>query len=222
MIVRRLLFAFLILSSAPFAKAQFYNVDFGSFNGAPASTFGASASQPGVWNNVTSSGPTALVDTSGAATAAQISVSAGIFGGSSVSPFTGDLDLLLNDNFFTVSSGPWSFVITGLTNGIYSLFYYAPPSTIVSTGSFTVNGVFAPDLTGSNSGSGTVQGVDWQVIHGIPVTTGTMTSTFGSATQSINGLSGMQLVVPEPSTGLLLASALAGFALRRRRTATGR
>jgi hypothetical protein len=207
------------------SAAMSFNIDFGSVDAAPASTFGASAAQPGVWNRMTSGALLPLLDLSGAATSAQIAVSGGNFGGN-YTLLGGDLGLLMNDNFYSDPGNSWTMTISGLANGNYDFYYYAPTHPVVDTGAFTINGTAAPNLTGSTSGSGTVQGTDWQKLVGVAVTGGTLTTTWGSGGGRYTGLSGIQIVaaapVPEPSTfiaGALLALpfGLQGFRWLRNR-----
>lgn len=200
-----------------------FNIDFGNsdiFPGItppPASSFGASANQPGVWNQLTSVSPLALVELSGAPTAVQIQSSAQVFGGF-YSSFSGDLGRLLNDNFFSNPGVPWSISISGLANGEYDFYYYAPAHPFVDSGNFAINGTIVPNLAGSDAGSGTVRGLDWQVLTGVAVTDGTLTTTWIEGGGQFTGLSGIQIVsvVPEPSSLALAISSILVVSYGRR------
>ena len=169
---------------------------------------------------MTSGAPLALVDVSGAATGVVISVPvAAGFNGFSGS-FAGDLGLMINDNFYSNPGSPWSMTVSGLVNGNYDFYYYAPTNTSVDTGAFTINGIPAGNLTGSTSGSGTVEGLDWEKVANVPVTSGTLTTTWINAVPAkFTGLSGIQIVpTPEPGSLALLVLAGASLGLRRKRT----
>lgn len=217
-----ILWTLVLLGGPAFALGASFNLDFGGWNGfvitpPPSSAFGASAGQPGVWNQMTSGGLLNLVDLSGAATSAQISVTAGDFTGFS-GDRTGDIGLLLNDNFFSNPGAPWVMTITGLNNGAYDFYYYAPSHQLVDTGAFTVNGLAAPDITGSKTGPGTVQGVDWQVVTGVTVVNGTLSTVWQGGGSQFTGLSGVQLVAtPEPGTAAVLALGAGILVLRRKK-----
>lgn len=201
------------------SASMLFNIDFGSNNAAPSPAFGASALQPGVWNQMIGA-PLALVDVSGAATGVVISVpvadSFGGFGGS----LAGDLGLLMSDNFFSSPGTPWSMTVSGLANGNYDFYYYAPTHPSVDTGAFTINGISAGNLTGSTTGSRTVEGLDWEKVANVPVTSGTLTTTWINAVPAqFTGLSGIQIVpTPEPGSLALLVLAGASLGLRRKRT----
>jgi len=101
-------------------------------NGAPSSSFGGAASQPGHWNRVqfgTASAP--LLDTMGASTSVVMSVD--YFGFASGGGFrnksnTGDFALLLNDALqvgVLSTGGAKEFFFTGLHEGVYHVFTYA-------------------------------------------------------------------------------------------------
>ena len=120
--------------------AQNFNVDFSAHFGGPAATFGAAANQVGTWNVVSSAGPSTLLDLNGNTSAASIAVTASTFDGFG-GGHSGDLQALLDDNFFASGGQNWSLTISGLSNGLYNFYYYAPSNGSVDTGPFTVNGV---------------------------------------------------------------------------------
>ena len=185
--------------AAPHVAAQSFNVDFGDGRGTPTSTYGAAAGQVGAWTTIAVTGSAvALKNLDGTASSGQLTLSAQYPGGTATTR-TGDQAALLDDNFFSDRPASWSVVVTGLANGRYSLYYYAPANSLVDTGAFTANGVAAANLTGSAAGF--TQGVDWQVIPGVVVSNGTLTLSENSY-PDLAGLAGFQLVgaVPEPST----------------------
>lgn len=228
--------ALLVLALAALAspvQATLLNIDFGLAKGTAASSFGGAAHQAGTWNGVGVFGNTALADTSGtfspglaihlaAGMACSGSVGCGYSGGASS---LSDTQKLVNDNFFASAGQLWSLSIFGLDNGLYDVFYYAPSNTLVSTGSFTVNGVSQAAVDNPQGDTtALVLGVTHGLATGIWVNQGVM--TFQSAsTLSYRGLAGLQLVsaknVPEPGTLGLVAVAFAvllgwGAALRKR------
>ena len=71
-----LLIAAFLFVQAPAHAADSINIDIGD-QPSPSSTYGSASEQPGAWNGITAlDTPTALVDTSGAATGASVSVTA--------------------------------------------------------------------------------------------------------------------------------------------------
>jgi hypothetical protein len=203
----------------PATAASIY-IDFGTYNGAPSSLFGAAAGDPGVWNNVLRGVPSDLLDTDGNASGVRVSVIATSDGTGAGS--TGDAALLMNDNFYS-SAGAWSVSFSGLDDGIYDLYLYDPANRAVSTGSGTANGVGFASINGAFSGSFTLN-ADYLLLSGIVVKGGLLTA---GATEpgAMSGLAGLQLVatelapttVPEPNLAVLLACGLvmlAGLKLR--------
>lgn len=110
--------------------------------GAPSNTFGAAASQQGVWNAVyyADRGPRLLYDTGGQLTRAAISVGSSSgeldggafrFGGN-----TGDFAQLLNDacsGSTVVQGGVLTYSFAGMAQGVYDLYTYAVPITGTTT-----------------------------------------------------------------------------------------
>ena len=118
---------------------------------------------------------------------------------------------MLDDNFFASGGENWSLTISGLSNGLYNFYYYAPSNGSVDTGPFTVNGVAAASIAGDNS-SPLTEGLNWEVVSNVSVTNGTIT-VLSTDTAGIRGLAGLQLaVVPEPSAISLLALGIIGLA----------
>jgi hypothetical protein len=214
-------FIWLFVVSAPRASSQNFNVDFGNGFGIPSNTFGAAANQPGFWNNISAAATAQpLSDLAGSPTTVTLSLIADNYMGSSGTSagHTGNLLALLDDNFFSTDTDPWSLSISGLSNGTYNFYYYGPGNALVDTGTFTVNGTAASSIPGSTSNTFD-QGVDWQVLSGVQVVNGTLT-VIPTTTEGARGLAGFQIVgVPEPSVSILAAAGLliSAMVLRRRK-----
>lgn len=213
--------AMLCMSST--ANADIY-IDFGSVADV-ADTYGGAAGIAGTWNAISfpGGGPInesflGLFDSNGVGSSVDVAVSASILTGTSdfVSPSAGDA-ALLDDDFYAIGGAAWSVTISGLQNGIYDVYYYAPSHSGVTTGSFQINGSNAIALTGGPAGLD--QGVSWERMTGVDLTA-TDTVTFAStSTGGFRGLSGIQLIraVPEPTTLPLMILGFVGYLGRRRR-----
>jgi hypothetical protein len=214
-------FIWLIFASAPQASAQNFNVDFGNDKGIPSNAFGAAASQPGFWNNFPAAATAQpLNNLAGNPTTVTLSLAADNYMGSSGTSagHTGDFLALLDDNFFSTDTDPWSLSISGLSNGTYDFYYYGPGNALVDTGPFSVNGIAASSIPGSTSNTFD-QGVDWQVVSNVSVVNGTLT-VIPTSNDGIRGLAGFQIVVvPEPSVSILAAAGalITAMFLRRRK-----
>jgi hypothetical protein len=204
---------FLITVLGSSANATLINIDFGVNTLSPSSN-GAASGQTGIWNMVNNLGLTSsLLDINGVATPVDLNLTAGRIQGNS-----GDHTItpLLSDNFFSYGGRSWSFTLTGLSTGLYDIYYYAPLHSSVSTGSFTIDGTSLSSLSGGIGNL--VQGISWDVLGGYSVN-GSL--TFRSiSTTSYRGISGLQLVqktqdVPEPSTIAIFALGMIGLASRR-------
>ena len=214
-----------VISWSPSASATALNIDFGSIGPgvAPSSSFGAASGQVGVWNNITAFVTGAgIVDITGAATGAAISITAATMGGNLPLP-PGDANDLMADNFFDGNS--WSLSITGLSNGLYDVYLYEPHNSLVGTGAGTLNGVAFGDING-NFGGTFIAGSNFHLLSGVTVAGGLLTASAVPVLKAV-GLSGMQLVplfqapqIPEPGTLALFGFGLAGLGyMRRRRSA---
>jgi hypothetical protein len=204
----------MFLTAVPSAAAASIYVDFGAFNGAPSSAFGAAAGVAGVWNNITLLGATAgLLDTDGTLTSVGITVSATSMDGTG-GPGSTDAARLMHDNFFAANGGAWSVSLSGLADGSYDLYLYDPTNRAVSTGGGTANGIAFASVNGAFSGS-FAAGVDYLLLNNILVTGGSLTAS-GTEPGGNSGLAGLQLVardvapttVPEPEIATLLACGL--------------
>ena len=177
------------------AQGQAFNFDFGEdYQGLPAS-YGAASGLMGSWNDIVTTGAMPnVVDVHGNSTAVTLTLTADVPFGRIGAGSTND-DALLRDNFYSNVGNAWSVALTGLVNTLYDVYYYAPSHSLVSTGTFDVNGESGVDLLGDDN-SAMINGVSWQVIEDVPVTTGTM--QFSSiSTTGIRGLAGIQLAIPE-------------------------
>jgi len=209
----RVLLANAIFLFAGSVQASSIYIDFGDkgTDHVPSSSYGAAAGVPGEWNVVTSwDTATALTDINGDATGASISLSSSLpFSDGWVAEEGTDQLALQGDNFYVFSNyggSGWAGQINGLSNGVYSLFLYAPNNGRVQTGDLIVNGVSVASVA-----SGSIQKF-------VTVTDGTLSMT-SSGLFEHEGLAGLQIVtaVPVPGALWLLGSALAGLGWMRRR-----
>jgi hypothetical protein len=154
-----------VLSAAPIpALAQTgFNLDFGVFYGVPPAADGAAAGQPGVWNE------------------APIGVTALVAGGGNE---------MIRDNFYSNPGNGWSVDLTGLENGSYVVYVYAPTNTAVSTGAFTLNGEAFASMPGDSTGA-YIEGVSY-ISAAVEVDAGSI--AMSGSDPSFNGLAGMQVV----------------------------
>jgi hypothetical protein len=181
--------AVLILSLAPAAAAENLNVDLGTHWGTPSGSFGAASGQSGTWNQVGLAGSAGLLDVTGAATPVAMSVSALADTG-----WTGtgsdDSRLLVEDNIWIGGGGSWSVTLSGLANGAYDLYLYAPAHPTVSSGELSIGAVWHGDIPGTWSGS-FVEGTNTLRVS-LLVTDGQIVIASSFATTL--GLAGLQLV----------------------------
>lgn len=172
------------------------NVDFGTEFSVPAAGYGAASGQAGAWNQ-SGLGVSALVDVTGAAAGASVSVVATTDTGFYTTP-TDDAGELLSDNFFATAGSGWSVSVAGLAAGDYRIFLYAPSNPSVATGSMTVDGTAVASLPGSGLHD-LVEGTSWESVD-VTFAGGTLTIEGSGATV---GLAGLQ-VVPLETAGLNL------------------
>jgi hypothetical protein len=200
------------LGGALLVEASDLNIDFGNADGGPSSGFGAAAGQAGSWNVIADGNQQSLVNLAGLTTSAQITVTASSFAGANSDPaHSGDLAALLDDNFYSNPNTSWSFTITGLTDGYYDIYYYAPSNAGVDTGNFTLNGNAISNIPGDD-GNGFTEGVDWEVYPDLDITAGSLTAV-SSSINEFQGLAGLQIVaVPESSAWRMTMLGLVGVA----------
>jgi hypothetical protein len=219
------------LVAAAVAGAQSLNIDFGTATDpgaglAPAS-YGAAAGQVGSWNQVGTGAVANLLGLGGGSSGVSITVTADSPSGSSGGACSGNLGLLVNDNFY--SNGPSTVVLSGLANDNYLVYFYDPSHTGVPTGDIDANGVLLASLNESIPSCTLTANVNF-VPAWVPVTSGTMTIQLSAPSGgTYTGLAGIQLVqggviyqTGVPTLGpwgiaLLAALVLAGalIALRR-------
>jgi hypothetical protein len=208
------------LASAVAADAASYNFDFTDKFGAPSSSF-AAAGVAGIWNVTSrvSATATGFTDVTGANGGVSVSITAGVLDGFTVSAAT-DVLALLNDNFYT-ESGSWALEVSGLLDGVYDAYLYAPAHSEVALGQGAANGAAFSSISG---GATLVEGVSYTVLTGITVTGGLFNASATSIGTGFSyaGLAGLQLVgpvadVPVPAAGLLMLTGLGALGLARRR-----
>ncbi len=182
----------LIASISP-ARADGFNVDFGTKYGVPAVGYGAASGQSGTWN-LAGLGLTALTDVSGGTPGVTVNVIAGVgTGGVGAVPVNDD-QLLLNDNVFSVGSG-WSLGFKGISSGDYLVYLYAPSNTVVQTGALNVGGTPVASIPGTAT-STLIEGTSWVMVK-VNVASGKLLVT-GTGVGN-TGLAGIQVVpAPEP------------------------
>ena len=172
----------------------------------PADSYPAAAGQMGVWNLVGDIGSQTLFGLNGATTGVSLSLAADDPFGYDGAARDGDIRALLNDNFFSNEGDPWSVTISGLANGTYDFYYYAPSNSAVDTGPFSVNGMAALNVPGDNSVEPLIEGFNWEVLHNVIVSNGAI-EVISTDSTGYRGLAGIQLLaVPEPKPIFLLGS----------------
>ena len=171
------------------ANAVSINIDFLSIRniGVPPDTYGAAANQSGRWNQINedATSPTALQDLGGGSTFVQIELSGGLSDGSGTSALSADDRALLADNFLAAGSS-WTVAITGLTNGAYNVYVYAPTNGLVSTSAFSINGAVQVELSGSETNTTITEGTDYLVASTILTDGMIRTETESRLTESVS------------------------------------
>lgn len=114
----------------------------------------------------------------------KISVSSGAMGISG-NPYY-RFNSLFDDFFYSSDGATWVVSITGIKNGTYSLYIYAPTSSTVPTGDMTINGVFVPGIQGEYLGFSYLE---------VVVTISDETLSMSGVNSGLkSGLAGLQLV----------------------------
>lgn len=208
------------LLAASSAHAVVFNIDFGTDFGNPIETY-AAAGVAGRWNWIQDGDPIELFD--GASiyqtTPVMLTVTADVHQGSSPST-----DALFSDFIYSygTSDPSWGVAISGLSDGTYDVYYYAPHHPSLVTGDFTINGVGVSSIKGASVAAGDlVKGASWDVAKGVVVSGGTLTLQAKSNSKlDYIGLAGLQIIsIPEPATyaALMGGAVLLGAMVWRRR-----
>jgi hypothetical protein len=209
---------------APAAPAQNFNLDFGGSFGIPTSAYGAAAGQAGDWNYILAfvpSGPTALVDISGAATGVSVSVAPGpngYTGGGPVyynNPNTSGDDQALMDDILDLGAGLTGVLVTfdGLAPRTYDVYTYAWAPDNVNVGAAWMSLVTVP---GGTPGQVSVGSIDWPTgghtlgetyaVHTITVSSGAPlqvlieADTLAGDWASLNGIQIVESTTGPPAT----------------------
>ncbi len=213
-----LLGATLLVASS--AEAVVFNIDFGTSYSNPLQDY-AAVGVAGRWNWIQNGVEKELYDGDYTfqATPVMLTVSADDYQGSSLST-----DALFSDFFYSNggSDPSWSVAISGLSDGTYDVYYYAPHHPYAVTGDFTINGVGVSSISGASVAAGSlVKGSSWDVAQGVVVSGGTLTLQAKSMpTADFIGLAGLQIIsIPEPATyaALMGGAVLLGAMVWRRR-----
>lgn len=191
-----------LLAAAGPAFGQAFNIDVGEnlLYPIPASSYGAAAGQPGVWNGVDGTTPVsvALTDISGSPTAVTISGNGGIAYEWNNNHTFGDDQNLMDDMNDPGLQSVWT--VTGLLPGVYSVYTYAWASdNTIYRSIVSVAGSPHPAQTeGGVWPSGFSQGVT-HAVHRVILDGGqdlVVTIALGVQFGSFNGLQ----IVPETGT----------------------
>jgi hypothetical protein len=193
----------LLVVLSPVGLPQAFNVDCNPALGIPTSAYGAAASQPGVWNSVsTFSSPASLVDTSGTATAVTLEWPGFHFAYASNHIQTlGDDEALMDD----LLDGPETYTLKGLLPGEYDVYTYAwaPDDVQARTGVIVPGGTGGVQNIGGSWTGGHVQGITYAK-HSVTVTGGqiAIVITIANKFASLNGIQvePKNLPCPDPIT----------------------
>lgn len=201
-LVRTAFLLVLVSLLATAASAQDFNVDFGGAFGSPASTFGGAAEQPGFWNDLDAIRTFDLLDLGGGATAASLMVAANTAQGEGTSGSDSDAAKLLDDHFHDcVDPDEWSLAFSGLQDGLYDVYLYAPSNSAVGTGDMVVGGATVAEIPGAPAPLD--QGENWVRVPAT-VTGGTLEIRGDGGAFNCVGLAGVQLdhldATPPPDT----------------------
>jgi hypothetical protein len=225
-LLRSVVLGALACLGAPVAYSQGFNIDLNVAappnlgGGVPSPSFGAAASQPGVWNSNTAQGqvPFFLTNLDGSISTVLFTPPVGGSSGGFNNPSnTGDFALLQNDGR-DVWLDYWTF--SGLQTGWYRLYTYASqPSGIVTNAFVTVGNASVPTqiVTGPMPGNQFILGIT-HCIHNVLVDNGTVTVSVQQGGTIPVFVNGFQLAsVPEPATMGVLAMGILISAQRRKR-----
>jgi hypothetical protein len=215
----------LFIAAFDYAEAQNMNIDLGAAHGTPSNTFGAASGQGGVWNTLVLGTTVGLPDITGVATAVNVTVTSDYDDGNAGNDeCSGDNEALLDDNIYSNLGNTWTVVLSGLTNGAYTIYLYGPTNWYVPTGNMLVNGVSVPSITGDSCAF--VNGTNYTTVQ-VSITSGTLTIS-GTNPEGFSGLAGLQLIQQQQESipsmtewGMIIFMVLAGLGaicyLRRQR-----
>ena len=173
-------------NSTGFTTALRLNIDFGATMPDVPSGYAGAANQSGTWNKISSNSTNNLVDINNVSTSISLEVTAQHLTGQTRSGAN-----LTTDNFYSNNGVSWKVEITGVSNGIYDIYYYAPAHSSVSTGSFYINSALQNSISGSSNNQ-LSQGTDWDILSGVKVSNSTLTLESYS-TSGYRGLAGLQI-----------------------------
>jgi hypothetical protein len=183
------------LMTTPVA-AQSFNIDLGTTFGPPSTSFAGAAGQAGTWNSL-GLGTSPLVGLAGSATGASVDVSS-VSDTGNLPPGVTDNERLLGDNIFDCAAPKeWALTFSGLKDGFYQVFLYAPVNPLVSTGTGDANGVAFPDLPGNSSSL--IEGQTWARLSTVVSGGVLVINGFEISTDLCAGLAGVQLVLQQAS-----------------------
>ncbi|GEM_PF-4491570 len=198
-----------------------FYLDLGTSSSVAASTFGAAADLPGEWNEVPL-GTTNLVDTSGNATGVDVDVQSASDFEVLFSLGTTPIEHLLEDQVWDCSApAEWSADFTGLPDGDYIAYVYAPSTTTygISTGELTLDLQSRPPMTGD--ADALIEFQTWRADL-VTASAGAL-SLSGQDVPALEcaGAAGIQLL-PEPGFGVGALLCVCGLAAVDRRRRSGR
>jgi len=227
------------------AWAASVNIDFESYSAnLPANTYGAAAGQSGTWNGLKFNSDNSNSVYSGNLLGLDGQPSGVSYSATGISYLTigASNDLLIKDGFWAANYSPkpnWNVTLTGLVNGLYDVYVYAPTHSDIPTGNFTVNGTAASSFGYATSGSGPNGldgldlGIDYIVLSNLYIGAGSLNlvqTSYGVYYDYLGrlqnaymaGLAGIQLVgaaapVPIPGAVWLLGSGLLGLVTLKRK-----
>jgi len=169
------------------------------------STYAAAADAAGVWNGVDGSiGVTpSLLDIAGEQTSVDLRVTATISNQIQNGPDSQTLNLLLQDCLYTSQGYAWNVTLSGLENGAYDVYVYAPGHPFIGALDYALNGVTHSGIWGSRDAN-LDEGTDYEISR-INVSGGSLSIAAASSDGIFRGLAGLQVVsVPEPASAIML------------------
>ena len=206
-----------ILTAQTFASITY--IDFCTEgNTSLPSSYAAAADSAGVWNGVGGAvGTTSnLLDISGEQTSVDLTVSSTYSSMIKINTDHQALNTLLQECVYATNSGyPWTVRLTGLENGEYDVYVYAPANPLIVLWDYSLNGVIHSDLITGSRDVSLDEGVDYEISR-VTVSGGSIVIS-GDSDDYFTGLAGIQIIaIPEPASVIMFLTG--GFivaALRR-------